>query len=219
MRLYFGADAMATNGLRYGAGIELRENFPGSVGTNTNTGSSGYSSTETVFVRRAFTYVAGENWGLVRLGHGRRRDRHLRQRRHHRPVPDQRLRRRRPQLVSGTSRFHSSSCPRRAPSTTTRRWSICHRRSPASTSASSGRRTRRTALPRRAAPAAALELDHRRRHRYRSDLRHSDLRMSEPVVRPRHPGRRESHQPDRAGPSLPGHSRRRGHIGLCRVGA
>ena len=29
MRLYFGADAMATNGLRYGAGIELRENFPG----------------------------------------------------------------------------------------------------------------------------------------------------------------------------------------------
>ena len=29
MRLYFGADAMATNGLRYGAGIELRENFLG----------------------------------------------------------------------------------------------------------------------------------------------------------------------------------------------
>ena len=68
MRLYFGADAMATNGLRYGAGIELRENFPGFVGTNSNTGSSGYSSSNTVFVRRAFTYAAGENWGLFRLG-------------------------------------------------------------------------------------------------------------------------------------------------------
>ena len=29
VRLYFGADAMATNGLRYGAAIELRENFTG----------------------------------------------------------------------------------------------------------------------------------------------------------------------------------------------
>ena len=34
MRLYFGADAMATNGLRYGAGIELRENFTGQIGSN-----------------------------------------------------------------------------------------------------------------------------------------------------------------------------------------
>jgi hypothetical protein len=68
MRLYFGADAMATNGLRYGAGIELRENFPGYVGSNSATSSSGYSSSSTVFVRRAFTYAAGENWGLFRLG-------------------------------------------------------------------------------------------------------------------------------------------------------
>src|SRR5215831_12018195 len=28
-RLYFGGDAMATNGLRYGAAIEIRENFIG----------------------------------------------------------------------------------------------------------------------------------------------------------------------------------------------
>src|SRR4029077_5888182 len=58
MRLYFGADAMATNGLRYGAAIELRENFTGQLGS---TGASGYSSLSTVYVRRAFTYVAGEN--------------------------------------------------------------------------------------------------------------------------------------------------------------
>jgi len=68
MRLYFGADAMATNGLRYGAGIELRENFTGQISNNTSTGSSGYSSLSTVYVRRAFTYVAGEQWGIVRFG-------------------------------------------------------------------------------------------------------------------------------------------------------
>ncbi len=68
MRLYFGADAMATNGLRYGAGIELRENFTGQQGSNTSTNASGYSSLSTVYVRRAFTYVAGENWGIVRFG-------------------------------------------------------------------------------------------------------------------------------------------------------
>ena len=68
MRLYFGADAMATNGLRYGAAIELRENFTGQISSNTSTDASGYSSLSTVFVRRAFTYVAGENWGIVRFG-------------------------------------------------------------------------------------------------------------------------------------------------------
>ena len=68
MRLYFGADAMATNGLRYGAAIELRENFTNQISSNTSTNASGYSSLTTVFVRRAFTYVAGENWGIVRFG-------------------------------------------------------------------------------------------------------------------------------------------------------
>ncbi len=68
MRLYFGADAMATNGLRYGAGIELRENFTNQISSNTSTNASGYSSLSTVFVRRAFTYVAGEQWGIVRFG-------------------------------------------------------------------------------------------------------------------------------------------------------
>ena len=64
-RLYFGGDGMATNGLRYGAAIEIRENFSGQP---SNTSASTYSSLETLFVRRAFTYVAGDNWGIVRAG-------------------------------------------------------------------------------------------------------------------------------------------------------
>jgi hypothetical protein len=68
MRLYFGGDAMATNGLRYGAAIELRENFITNRSFNDSSGASGNSSGSTVFVRRAFTYVAGENWGILRAG-------------------------------------------------------------------------------------------------------------------------------------------------------
>jgi hypothetical protein len=68
MRLYFGADAMATNGLRYGAAIELRQNFVGAISSNTSSNGSTYSSTSSVYVRRAFTYIAGENWGIVRIG-------------------------------------------------------------------------------------------------------------------------------------------------------
>ena len=67
-RIYLGADAMATNGLRYGAAIEVRQNFIGQISNNASSGASGYSSFETLFVRRAFTYVAGENWGIVRVG-------------------------------------------------------------------------------------------------------------------------------------------------------
>jgi len=67
-RIYMGADAMATNGLRYGAAFEFRQNFTGQISSNASSGASGYSSLETVFVRRAFTYVAGEQWGIVRVG-------------------------------------------------------------------------------------------------------------------------------------------------------
>jgi hypothetical protein len=73
MRLYPGVDGMATNGLRYGASIELRENFPGSAAQNSPTltaapSGSTYSSGQTVFVRRAFTYMANDSLGIVRLG-------------------------------------------------------------------------------------------------------------------------------------------------------
>lgn len=67
-RLFFGADGMATNGLRYGAGIEIRQNFSGQISNNGSTGASGYTSMETLYVRRAFTYVAGDQWGIVRVG-------------------------------------------------------------------------------------------------------------------------------------------------------
>jgi hypothetical protein len=67
-RIYVGADAMAANGLRYGAAIELRQNFSGQISSTTSTGASGYSSLETLFVRRAFTYIAGDRWGIVRAG-------------------------------------------------------------------------------------------------------------------------------------------------------
>ena len=94
MRLYPGVDGMATNGLRYGASIELRQNFesgnsyaftgntasaatvgaatgftPGgnTIGTAAASGS-GNTSAETVFVRRAFTYLAADNFGIVRFG-------------------------------------------------------------------------------------------------------------------------------------------------------
>ncbi len=73
MRLYPGVDGMATNGLRYGASIELRENFPGSAAQPTPLlapapSGSTYTSGETVFVRRAFTYLAADNAGIVRFG-------------------------------------------------------------------------------------------------------------------------------------------------------
>jgi len=64
-RIYLGGDAMATNGLRYGAAIEVRQNFTGQISGGS---ASGYSSLETLFVRRAFTYVAGDQWGIVRMG-------------------------------------------------------------------------------------------------------------------------------------------------------
>jgi hypothetical protein len=67
-RLYAGMDGMATNGLRYGAAIEIRENFTGQISNAASSGASGYSSLETLFVRRAFTYVAEENWGIMRAG-------------------------------------------------------------------------------------------------------------------------------------------------------
>lgn len=71
MRLYPGVDGLATNGLRYGATIELRENFPNPNSATAFTGASspsGYSSAETVFVRRAFVYMGSDKVGIVRIG-------------------------------------------------------------------------------------------------------------------------------------------------------
>ncbi|MBN8875592.1 MAG: porin [Rhodospirillales bacterium] len=67
-RLYTGMDGMAANGLRYGGAIEVRENFTGQSTSTVSTGASGYSSSQTLYVRRAFAYVAADNVGLVRVG-------------------------------------------------------------------------------------------------------------------------------------------------------
>src|SRR4051812_22899958 len=81
IRLYPGVDGMAANGLRYGAAVELRENYGGStaqpapaLGGATGVASatsaalgaaapspSTYSSSQTIFVRRAFAYIAADN--------------------------------------------------------------------------------------------------------------------------------------------------------------
>jgi hypothetical protein len=75
MRLYPAFDGMAANGLRYGASVELRENFGAADRTfaNTTTGGAANSpsandSGQTVFVRRAFTYLASDKAGIVRIG-------------------------------------------------------------------------------------------------------------------------------------------------------
>jgi len=155
-RLYFGADGMATNGLRYGAAIELRQNFFGQPSSAASSGASGYTSTETMFVRRAFTYVAGANWGIVRVGQadgiigifdngvttfqfmttGNLNGGDLEA------------------GALGSRRCRSGSLDRPATSMATTSSSTSRRRLPASTSASSTRRTRRTATP-SAVPRAA----------------------------------------------------------------
>ena len=93
-RLYPGIDGMATNGLRYGAAVEIRENFEGgnsfsvssatattpastSITTNLPSGTatsgsaasaSGVSSAQTLFVRRAFVYLGSDQTGIIRVG-------------------------------------------------------------------------------------------------------------------------------------------------------
>ncbi len=82
MRLYPGFDGLSANGIRYGAAIELRENFLGANPAQQTAGNtaalqaaapgiqspSATSSGQTVMVRRAFTYLATDQAGLVRLG-------------------------------------------------------------------------------------------------------------------------------------------------------
>ncbi len=76
VRLYPGFDGVTSNGLRYGAAVELRQNFGAAdrpyAATNSTGGSalspSSNSSTQTVFVRRAFGYAATDKAGLLRFG-------------------------------------------------------------------------------------------------------------------------------------------------------
>ena len=70
MRLYFGMDGMMTNGMRYGAAIEVRQNFGAATGSTANNQSSASTTGSTLFVRRAFSYLAGDQWGIARFGQG-----------------------------------------------------------------------------------------------------------------------------------------------------
>ena len=83
-RLYPGVDALATNGLRYGAIVEIRQNFIGqSYGLNitapsgtSNPGAgaanssspSGNSSASTLYVRREAVYLGSDQVGIIRIG-------------------------------------------------------------------------------------------------------------------------------------------------------
>jgi hypothetical protein len=81
-RLYPAFDGLAANGLRYGAAMEIRENFaaaayPGSptgssapTTTGTAAGPSTNSSGQTLFIRRAFAYLASDQAGILRIGQG-----------------------------------------------------------------------------------------------------------------------------------------------------
>jgi hypothetical protein len=69
-RFYLSMDGMATNGLRYGGLIEIRQNYGTPSGNTSNSGSSGSSTGSTLYVRRAFGYVATPQAGLFRFGQG-----------------------------------------------------------------------------------------------------------------------------------------------------
>lgn len=77
-RLYPGVDAMATNGMRYGAIVEIRQNFIGqgygfssgapSNGTAFGSSPSGSSSGSTLYVRREAVYLGSNSIGIFRFG-------------------------------------------------------------------------------------------------------------------------------------------------------
>ena len=83
-RLYPGVDALATNGLRYGAIVEIRQNYAGQTyglnitapsGTSNpgaggaySSSASGSSCASTLYVRREAVYMGSDQVGIVRIG-------------------------------------------------------------------------------------------------------------------------------------------------------
>ncbi|HVZ10355.1 porin [Rhodopila sp.] len=77
LRLYPGFDGVSSNGLRYGASAEIRTNFgsadrawPSSSTGGAANSPSGNDVQQTLYVRRAFTYLASDKVGLLRVGQG-----------------------------------------------------------------------------------------------------------------------------------------------------
>ena len=206
---------MATNGLRYGAGIELRENFTGQSAATPATTQAATVHRQTVYVRRAFTYVAGEHWGIVRVGMAVAH-RHLRQRRDDRPVPDQQFQRRRQSERAGRRRAVLLPVHARR-----RVWQLEARLSLAAD------RRLRFRLP------MGAELFERLRHQHRQPANASitsagigtglgcaTSATSGCPTLSSGPGILDGStcpEPDRDWRPLPGHVRRPGRVGLCRL--
>jgi hypothetical protein len=75
LRLYPGMDAMAANGMRYGAQMEIRTNnstlaarTAAGVNTGPGSGASGQNNTQSLYLRRAFVYVGTDQLGIIRAG-------------------------------------------------------------------------------------------------------------------------------------------------------
>ncbi|MBS0643473.1 MAG: hypothetical protein JSS43_26735 [Proteobacteria bacterium] len=81
LRLYPGFDGVSSNGLRYGASAEIRQNFgvadrsspvpnglTGAAAAGVANSPGGNNTQQTLYVRRAFTYIASDPVGLFRLG-------------------------------------------------------------------------------------------------------------------------------------------------------
>ncbi len=66
VRLYSTLDAMTTNGIKYGAAVEIRTNSNSGKAAGT-TGSSN-SAAETFYARRAYGYVGTDQLGTIRMG-------------------------------------------------------------------------------------------------------------------------------------------------------
>ncbi len=78
-RLYFGVDGKLTNGMIYGAKSEMRTLFAGgtpggyasSALAGAGVGNASANSTASLwYTRRAYTYLGGDSWGLLRIGQG-----------------------------------------------------------------------------------------------------------------------------------------------------
>ena len=206
---------MATNGLRYGAAIEIRQNFTGQISSNASSGASGYSSLETLYVRRAFTYVAGEQWGIVRVGqadgiigifdNGVTTSQFLVNNFNggdNQNVPGRGVAVLLP--VQAGNEYDNVKMVYLSPQIAG--FDFGFQWAP-NTSNGYGI----------SANNAVNRLDHQCRHRHRLVCANGDVRMSDAVVRSWHAGRIAHHEPDGGGRPLPGQVRRPGRAGLRRV--
>lgn len=73
VRLYPSMNAMTTNGIKYGAAVEIRTNSAagskaGQLGGAGVGGASGNSAKQTFYIRRAYGYIGTDQLGTIRFG-------------------------------------------------------------------------------------------------------------------------------------------------------